>query len=272
MQGLQSAVTAVRELRWFPPGRLVSTGLSRGFAPAGPPRSHPWLSDLARLAARPESQQRHHPGRWARARPSGSDSRAPSRARARCARQGRRGEEGVRARGAGPGRGLGAAPPAKLFAGAAPGRAVRAGASRLWPRPLSSPGAAVALGVLGGQRRPVVGGLWSRPARGQGGRKGGCLRPAPSRLQSRVAGSVLPRGGGRLGWQDSGAGAAGECGGAARQPGARAGGGASPALGQPFSGSRRPCQPRVNRAARVGADCTAPNLCGAKGGEFQGQR
>lgn len=31
-------------------------------------------------------------------------------------------------------------------------------------------------------------------------------------------------GGGRLGWQDSGAGAAGECGGAARQPGARAGG------------------------------------------------
>lgn len=54
------------------------------------------------------------------------------------------GESG--ARGAGPGRGLGAAPPAKLLAGAASGRAVRAGASRLWPRPLSSPGAAVALG------------------------------------------------------------------------------------------------------------------------------
>lgn len=50
------------------------------------------------------------------------------------------------------------------------------------------------------------------------------------------------------------------------------GGGASPALGQRRSGSRRPCLPRVNCAARVGADCTALNLCGAKGSEFQGQR
>lgn len=79
-------------------------------------------------------------------------------------------------------------------------------------------------------------------------------------------------GGGRLGWQDSGAGAAGECGGAARQPGARAGGGASPALGQRRSGSRGPRQPRVNPAVRAHAGCTARNLCGAEGSEFQGQR
>lgn len=66
----------------MPRGRLGSAGLSRGFAPAGPPRSRPPLGDLARLAARPESRQRHLPGRPARARPSGSDSRAASRARA----------------------------------------------------------------------------------------------------------------------------------------------------------------------------------------------
>lgn len=203
------------------------------------------------------------------------DRAAPTHARPRGPAPGARGRggegRGYGARGAGPGRGLGAAPPAKLLVGAAPGRAVRAGASRLWPRPLSSPDAAVALGVRRGQRRPVVGGRWSGPARGQGRRNGGCCRPTPSRLQSRVAGSGLPRGGGQLGWQDSGAGAAGECGGAARQPGARAGG-ASPALGQRCSGSLPPCQLRVNPGARVGADCTAPNLCGAKGSEFQGQR
>lgn len=157
VHGLQSAVTAVWEPHRFPQGRLGSAGLSGGFAPAGPPRSRPPLGDLARLAARPESRQRHLPGRRARARPSGSDSRAASRARVpvRAAGQAVR---AAGARGAGPGRGLGAAPPAELLAGAASGRAVCAGASRQWPRPLSSPGAAVARGVGRRQRRPVVGG------------------------------------------------------------------------------------------------------------------
>lgn len=145
-------MTAVWELRCFPQGRLGSAGLSRGFTPAGPP-----LGDLARLAARPETRQRHLPGRRARARPSGSDSRAASRARAPVRAAGPAGRA-AGARGAGPGRGLGAAPPAKLLAGAASGRAVRAEASRLWPGPLSSPGAAVARGVVRRQRWPVVGG------------------------------------------------------------------------------------------------------------------
>lgn len=79
------------------------------------------------------------------ARPRGPAPRARGRAGA---------GRGYGERGAGPRRGLGAAPPAKLLAGAAPGRAVRAGASRLWPRPLSSPGAAVALGVGEGSGGP----------------------------------------------------------------------------------------------------------------------
>lgn len=110
VHGLQSAVTAVWEPHRFPQGRLSSAGLSGGFAPAGPPRSRPPLGDLARLAARPESRQRHLPGRRARARPSGSDSRAASRARVpvRAAGQAVR---AAGARGAGPGRGLGLHPP-----------------------------------------------------------------------------------------------------------------------------------------------------------------
>lgn len=121
------------------------SGLGAALLPAGPPGLRwpfqrlctgraaalsPPLGDLARLAARPMSRLRHLPGRWARARPSGSDSRAASRARVPVRAAGRAGRA-TGARGAGPGRGLGAAPPAKLLAGAASGRAVRAGASRL---------------------------------------------------------------------------------------------------------------------------------------------
>lgn len=181
------------------------------------------------------------------------------------------GESG--ARGAGPGRSLGAAPPAKLLAGAASGRAVRAGASRLWPRPLSSPGAAVALG--GCEKAAAARRRWPLEPTCEGDDDGGTgtaavVGLAPWRLQ--VPGCrVRTAPGAAAGWDGKIAArersvSAGARRGSLERVRGREGGGASPALGQRCcSGSRRPCQPRVNPAARVGADCTAPNLCGAKG-------
>lgn len=185
MQGLQSAVTAVWEPRCFPQGRLGSAGLSRGFAPAGPPRSCPLLGDLARLAARPESRQRHLPGPPARARPSSSDSRAASRAHAPVRAAGPAGEGYGGARGgawAGPGCCAPRQAPCR--------RRLRARSPR---RSVSAVAAAVIVawrcgGSLGCEKAAAARRRWPLEPAGLQGDKGrqdgGCCWTAPSRLQS----------------------------------------------------------------------------------------
>jgi hypothetical protein len=272
--GLQSAMTAVWEPRCFPQGRLGSAGLSGGFAPAGPLRSRPPLGDLARLAARPESRQRHLPGRRARARPRGSDSRAASRARgpaSPCARQGRRRRLRGRA-----GRGLGGAwvlrPPPSSSQAPPPGAQSapeRLGSGRGRYRRLALRWLA-GLGEGSGGRSSVAaraGLQGDRGARTAAATTGLLLQDCSPVLQGPGCPGAAADWDGKIAARERLVSAGARRGSPERVRGAR------PRLwGNATRAHAVRASRGVNPAARAHAGYTAGNLCGAKGTEFQGQR